>query len=169
MSQAQVRVLERIATGAPLADVLSELVHLIESQLGGVHCACVLTDQTSGTTRLVAAPSLSEQQRATFQSAGPGTLVELGWVRLPVSSRDGTEVGALVVRGFGDAEMSDADRRLLEGATHIFGIAIERESAEHQLRDTNELLRALIDTAPIGIIAIHPSGHVILWNAAAEE
>jgi len=40
----QRRVLERIANGAPLQEILETLVGLIEEQAHGMHCAVLLAD-----------------------------------------------------------------------------------------------------------------------------
>jgi PAS domain S-box-containing protein len=55
---AQHRVLEMIATGRSLADVLESLVHLVESQADGMLCSVVLLDEDGATIRHGAAPSL---------------------------------------------------------------------------------------------------------------
>lgn len=45
----------------------------------------------------------------------------------------------------------------------------EREQFERRLRETNEQLRAFIDSAPVGIAAIDAAGIVTHWNPAAER
>jgi two-component system, cell cycle sensor histidine kinase and response regulator CckA len=170
LSRAQVLVLEMIASRAPLTDVLAQVALLLESQLPGLRCACLLRDPATGAMRVAAAPSLSANERAPFEDSSID-LTDIApasrW--FPVLSRDGTVLGALVAQGIESATIAETDRRLLDGASHIFGIAVEREQSELRLRETNELLGALIDTAPIGITAVDPAGNVLLWNAAAEE
>jgi PAS domain S-box-containing protein len=51
------RVLERIATGAPLEDVLMTLVKLVEEQAGGMRCGVLLADATQTRLHFIAAPS----------------------------------------------------------------------------------------------------------------
>ncbi len=45
----------------------------------------------------------------------------------------------------------------------------QREAALAALYETNETLRALVQSSPLAIIAIDRDGHVTLWNPAAEQ
>jgi len=56
----QRRVLERIANGAPLGEILETLVRLIEAQAAGMRCAVLLVDAQQQRLRFAAAPSLPE-------------------------------------------------------------------------------------------------------------
>ncbi len=55
---AQHRVLEMIATGMPLPDVLMNLARLVEEQADGTQCSILLLDEDGVTVRHGAAPSL---------------------------------------------------------------------------------------------------------------
>ena len=57
----QHQVLEMIATGAPLAQVLTLLAHLIEDQCEGTVCSVVLLDTDGVHLRLGAAPNLPDE------------------------------------------------------------------------------------------------------------
>jgi PAS domain S-box-containing protein len=54
----QLALLEKIACGAPLAELLEDVVRLIEAQGGGMLCSILLVDFPHGVVRPVAAPSL---------------------------------------------------------------------------------------------------------------
>ncbi|ESY68165.1 MULTISPECIES: EAL domain-containing protein [Mesorhizobium] len=56
----QAQILEMIATGAPLDDVLERLMHLMESQLTGILGSVLLLDKEGRHLRHGAAPSLAE-------------------------------------------------------------------------------------------------------------
>jgi PAS domain S-box-containing protein len=60
----QRRVLERIATGVPLAETLNTLVRLIEEQAEGMRCAVLLVDSAQQSLSFVAAPSIPEDYKA---------------------------------------------------------------------------------------------------------
>ncbi len=45
----------------------------------------------------------------------------------------------------------------------------ERSRFEEQLRQSNQELRALVDSAPVGIIGLDAAGHVARWNKSAER
>ena len=81
----QHQVLEMIATGAPLAQVLTLLVHVIEDQCEGMRCQALLLDADGSHVRLGAAPSLPEEFSRRFdgQPVGPrigacGTVMQTG-------------------------------------------------------------------------------------------
>ncbi|MFA6473086.1 MAG: PAS domain S-box protein, partial [Candidatus Latescibacterota bacterium] len=45
----------------------------------------------------------------------------------------------------------------------------EHKQAEKALQESNEILRALVNSSPLAIIALDPDGHVTQWNPAAER
>src|ERR1700676_1081636 len=61
--ESQRRVLERIACGAPLEEILETLVHLIEGQSDGMLCAVLLADAGQQRLHFVAAPSIPEDYK----------------------------------------------------------------------------------------------------------
>jgi PAS domain S-box-containing protein len=81
----QRQVLEMIATGAPLAQVLTLLVHVIEDQCEGMVCSLLLVDTDGVHVRLGAAPNLPDElsRRIDGQPMGPrvgscGTVMQVG-------------------------------------------------------------------------------------------
>jgi len=68
------QVLELIATGAPLQQVLTRLVHVIEDQCEGMPCSVLLLDADGAHVRLGAAPTLPEDfaRRVDGQPVGSG-------------------------------------------------------------------------------------------------
>ncbi|WP_181885596.1 bifunctional diguanylate cyclase/phosphodiesterase [Trinickia dinghuensis] len=73
MRAEQNRVLEMIATSTPLEDVLSALMHLLESQIPDSACAVMLRDEDGQHLRVGAAPSLPAafSQLANGWTIGP--------------------------------------------------------------------------------------------------
>ena len=65
--ESQRRVLERIATSAPLEEVLVTLVGLIEDQVADMRCAVLLADATQTRLRFAAAPSLSDDLKSGME------------------------------------------------------------------------------------------------------
>ena len=70
---AQRQALELIATGSPLADVLSRLVLLIEQVADGMLCSVLLLDDDGVTMRHGAAPSLPEDYVRAIDGARVGS------------------------------------------------------------------------------------------------
>ncbi len=76
---------------------------------------------------------------------------------------------------------SDEDRKMLERSLELTsqeliernrrlrGELIERSRAEEELRETNYMLRAVVETSPLAIITLDREGHVRFWNVGAER
>ena len=89
----QRRVLERIANGAPLREILKTLVRLIEEQAHGMRCAVLLADTQQQRLRFAAAPSIPEDYKAgidPFLRIAPemGSCGTAAFLREPVYTRD---------------------------------------------------------------------------------
>lgn len=56
----QAQILEKIAMSAPLDDVLNDLVHLVERQLGGIYCSILLLESDGLHLKHAAGPNLDE-------------------------------------------------------------------------------------------------------------
>jgi len=89
----QRRVLERIANGAPLPEILETLVGLIEEQAHGMRCAVLLADARQQRLRFAAAPSIPEDYKAgidPFLRIAPemGSCGTAAFLREPVYTQD---------------------------------------------------------------------------------
>lgn len=96
--ESQRRVLERIASGAPLVETFNTLIRLIEEQAEGMRCAVLLADSAQQSLSFVAAPSIPEDYKAAIvpylriapNMASCGTAA---FLREPVYTEDtGTDV-----------------------------------------------------------------------------
>jgi signal transduction histidine kinase len=179
----QKQVLELLARGVPLADVLASLVRLIEDQSEGILGSVLVRRLGEDTFYLGVGPSLPESYVAVLAQAptvppylGPcGRAAHLGedvatpdigsderwpeeWRQVaseiglrtcysaPIFASDGTVLGSFAAyrREYRDPEA--LDRQLLEMATHLAGIAIERKAAEEEIRRLNaELERRVVE------------------------
>jgi PAS domain S-box-containing protein len=91
----QRRVLERIATGAPLEDVLALLIRLIEEQAGDMRCAILLADDAQTRLRFVAAPHVPADYRRGIEpylliAPDMGSCGTAAYLKQPVYTRDTT-------------------------------------------------------------------------------
>src|SRR2546425_13010106 len=89
----QRRVLERIANGAPLHQILETLVKLIEEQAHGMRCAVLLADARQQRLSFAAAPSIPEDYKAgidSFLRIAPemGSCGTAAFLRKPVYTQD---------------------------------------------------------------------------------
>ena len=89
----QRRVLERIANGTPLHEILETLVKLIEEQADGMRCAVLLADARQQRLSFAAAPSIPEDYKAgidSFLRIAPemGSCGTAAFLRKPVYTQD---------------------------------------------------------------------------------
>jgi signal transduction histidine kinase len=89
----QRRVLERIASGAPLCEILETLVRLIEEQADGMRCAVLLADTAQERLRFAAAPHIPDDYQAgidPFLRIAPnmGSCGTAAFLRKPVYTKD---------------------------------------------------------------------------------
>jgi PAS domain S-box-containing protein len=91
--ESQRRVLERIASGAPLAETFNTLIRLIEEQAEGMRCAVLLADAAQQSLSFVAAPSIPEDYKtgiAPYLRIAPnmGSCGTAAFLREPVFTED---------------------------------------------------------------------------------
>lgn len=89
----QRRILDRIASGARLADTLNTLVELVEEQANGMRCAVLLADSAGRRLRFVAAPNVPADYKAGIEPylcIGPnmGSCGTAAFLRKPVHTKD---------------------------------------------------------------------------------
>lgn len=161
--------LEMIAAGAPLRDVLTGIINLIESQSEGMLCSILLLGDDGLHVRHGAAPSLPEEYVKAIDGApiGPragscGTAMYRGeqvivtdilrdplWAdyralaqafRLracwstPILSHKAKVLGSFAMYYHQPRSPNRHELRLTRVATHVAGIAIERQQSEDALR-----------------------------------
>jgi diguanylate cyclase (GGDEF)-like protein/PAS domain S-box-containing protein len=184
LREGQAQILEMIATGAPLADVLERLVLLMESQLKGIIGAVLLLDEMTARLRYGAAPSLPEAYAKAVDGLPVGAkagssgaaahrreavvvadvttsplwedhkalAIEHGirssW-STPIRSHQGAILGVFTAYSKKPREPTDAETNLINVATHIAGIAIERKLAEDRIQfmATHDVLTGLPNRA----------------------
>src|SRR5215472_12389681 len=178
-SESVLNILKLMIGGSPLAEVLTIIAQLVESQGEGTLCTIWLPDDDGSQLRCAAAPSLpgfSAHVGPTFvgpKGASCGTAVyrrepvyvpdilndprwddyrELFapyrirsvWSR-PLFTAEGKVLGTFAIL-YREARSPDAtDLQLIENASHIAGIAIERHSNEEALRLERDRLRLLLE------------------------
>jgi PAS domain S-box-containing protein len=61
------------------------------------------------------------------------------------------------------------ERRIMEIASHLAGIAIERSRNLEALAQSTRLLQQVLETLPVGVWVIGPSGRIVYGNAAGQQ
>jgi PAS domain S-box-containing protein len=198
------RLLEMIATGAPLEEILNGLCLVIEDYRRGTLASILLLRQDALHLDSVAGPSLPKGWREEMEKLpiGPcagscGTAAYRGsavivsdiatdplwnvpehraaalshglrasWSN-PILSADGTVLGTFCIYGREPRSPSSEDLSIIEKATHLARVAIERDRAEAAVRTSEEKYRDLINASPDAICVIDADGKCVLVNPAA--
>jgi PAS domain S-box-containing protein len=88
---------------------------------------------------------------------------------VPILGVDGTACGTFALY-YGEPRSPTTDQlTLIERASHIAAIAIQRQRVERDLRASEAELRAMFDSAAIGIALVDAGGHPIKVNHALER
>ena len=165
---AQNDVLELVASGAPLADVLELLVRTLEREADGARASIWLLDRATGRLVHGAAPSLDRAYTVAISTTEPGgdarscvtaplrgqdvvstdverdprwaanrELARQQGIRAcwssPILSSDREVLGTLALHYAEPRGPSERERSLVHSATHLAGIAIERQRADERL------------------------------------
>src|SRR5436190_7566900 len=187
----QSRVLEMIAADAPLADVLTSLVLLMEGQAEGLRCSILLLNRDGKRVRHGAAPNLPEAYVKAVDGApiGPrngscGTAMftrrpvvvtdvmkdplwtdyrELAQIcglgacwSTPILSAQGEVLGSFAMYRQEKRGPQPEEMRLTEIATHIAGIAIDRQRQQEILRERDARINLAAESADLAFWILYP-------------
>ena len=184
-------VLEMIAADAPLADVLTSLVLLMEGQAEGLRCSILLLNRDGKHVRHGAAPNLPEAYVKEVNGApiGPrngscGTamyrrrpvvvsdvmtdplwadyreLAKICGLRAcwstPILSAQGDVLGSFAMYRQENRGPVPEENRLTQIATHIAGIAIERQRQQEILREREARINLAAESAELAFWILYP-------------
>src|SRR5436305_2141498 len=187
----QGRILEMIAASAPLADILTRIVLLMEAQSGGRRCSILLLSNDCKHVRHGAAPNLPEAYVKAVDGLpiGPrvgscGTAMYLKRPVLvtdvltdplwsdyrdlakscglracwstPIISSHGDVLGSFAMYRQEPRGPNAEETRLTEIATHIAGIAIERQQDHSMLREREARISLAAESADLAFWSLYP-------------
>jgi PAS domain S-box-containing protein len=197
-------VMEKIATGAQLPEILDAIALSIETQSSGIFCSVLLMDADGKRLRHGGAPRLPDEFNRAIDggfigpSAGscgtaayrkqPVIVADISndplWSEyrdialkhglqacwsMPILSVGGGVLGTFAMYYCEPREPKQMDFNLLDRATHLTKIAIERKQTEQALqleRDTNA---RIMETSPVGIAFVNEEGNITFANRRAED
>jgi PAS domain S-box-containing protein len=184
-------VLEMIAASAPLVDILTRLVLLMEAQADEMLCSILVLSADGVHVKHGAAPSLPEAYVKAVNGApiGPrngscGTAMYLKrpvvvtdvmtdplWANYrhlaeicgllacwstPILSSQGDVLGSFAMYRQERRGPNAKETRLTEVATHIAGIAIERQRVQEALRERDARINLAAESADLAFWVIYP-------------
>jgi len=200
------RLLEMIATGVPLSEILNALCLIIEEYRPGTLASILLLRSDGVHLDSVAGPSLPKGWRREMEKLpiGPcagscGTAAYRGsavivsdiatdplwdvpehraaalshglrasWSN-PILSSKGKVLGTFCIYERETRSPSAHDLELIEKATYVARVAIERDRAEADLRTSEQKYRDLIDASPDAICVLDADSKYVLVNPAGVE
>ena len=187
----QSHVLEMIAASAPLADVLTSLVLLMEGQGDGLRCSILLLSDDGKHIRHGAAPNLPEAYVkavdglpigprvgscgtamylrkpvvvtdvltdplwSDYRALAEGCGLRACW-STPILSAQGEVLGSFAMYHRETRGPHPDEMRLTEIATHIAGIAIERQRALESLREREARISLAAESADLAFWVLYP-------------
>jgi len=203
-AEAVLDALKMILIGAPLNEVLTTIVRLIEAHGVGMFCSIFLLDEDGLHLRYAAAPNLPEAYRAGTDGAciGPhsgscGTaaysrqpvfvsdiLSDPKWAGYreiarqsglraswssPILSHDNTVLGTFCIY-YRDVRSPGPDEvQLIDYASRIAGIAIERDRSQSALQQAYRELRQVIDFLPQHVVVLDAEGNLLQSNRMMDD
>jgi PAS domain S-box-containing protein len=189
------RVLERIASGAPLGEILETLVRLVEEQAQGMRCAVLLVDVEQQRLRFAAAPNIPTDYKAgidPFLRIAPnmGACGTAAFLRKPVYTKD-TGIDALWedcrdiavrngLRAIWSTPIISDDNGVLGTFAMYYGeprlpstdhiqlidMATQMARVAIEARRDEELLRTIFKSAPSGMAITDLAGNIVRVNPA---
>ncbi len=169
------RLLEMVASGGPLKDVLFALCRFVEDTAAGCKCGIYLIDWSGPKFRTGAAPSMPAKviaedlesdllwQQSAIRPLALGHGLRAQW-STPICSRDGSVLGTFAIFQHHPARPSPIQLDLIAQVTHIASIAIERALAEETLERSERELKLIIDTIPAMAWSARPDGSGEFFN-----
>jgi PAS domain S-box-containing protein len=88
---------------------------------------------------------------------------------VPITSTSGAVLGTFANYYRERREPSADDHRIVEIASHLAGIAIERSRDVEALAQSTRLLQQVLETLPVGVWVVGPSGRIVYGNAAGQQ
>jgi two-component system cell cycle sensor histidine kinase/response regulator CckA len=205
LAAGQSRLLERIASGEGLEEILDVILRFAEEQGTGFAASLMLLDRSGEQLRLVSAPSLPTEylKAVPVVPVGPahGTCGTAAYRRAPVSVRDiaadplwdwpareaaltaglracwsvpiastsGDVLGTFANYYTECRDPSPEDVRIVEIASQLARIAVERSRNLEALGQSTRLLQQVLETLPVGVWVVGPSGRIVYGNAAGQQ
>ncbi len=196
----QNHILELIATGVSLQEVLITLAQSIEVRLHQVFCSIMLLDESQTKLHLTVGSSLPEKYTQALADGVPvgadmgscGTAAytketvivsdianDVKWVKYrdlalphnlkacwsaPILGSQGNVLGTFALYYSTPRIPQPSEQQLIESASHLAGVAIEKYRSEQALQQSEYLLRLMTETIPQQVWTALPNGELDYYN-----
>ena len=113
-------------------------------------------------------PTLLREKELRERAAQNGIWgpVPLIWLGVPLMAED-TVIGVMALQSYSDAYLfNDQDLQVLSAVSHQIAIAIDRKRSRDELQESEERLRAILESSPDPIVVYDLKGHPRYLNPA---
>jgi two-component system NarL family sensor kinase len=152
----------RLMAGPHLPDTWRQAVGVIPSTATACGAAVTRREQ------VVCADMLSDPLYRDYREAARATGLRAVW-STPFLSKDRRALGTFAVYSKHPGGPTETNQRLVERATDLASIAVERHQTEEGLRDSERLLRLVVEALPVGVAVVDRRGNIILSNPASRR
>lgn len=154
----QKQILEVISNDRDLEETLLLLLQAIEDQLGDRHLAIALLDKKGQ-------PILEVKSYQKNKSKGKKGKSK----STPILSSQKKILGFFIIEDTPTQISTLEERQLMQFASHIAGIAIERKQTGADLELAETKYRGIFENSPVGIFQTSPDGHYLNANSALAQ
>jgi two-component system, NarL family, sensor kinase len=152
----------RLMAGPGLPVVWRQAVSVVP--VTATACGAAVTRREQTVSPDILTDPLYRDFRATALAAG----IRAVW-STPFFSKDRRALGTFAVYSQIAEPPTETNLRLVERATYLASIAVERHQAEEGLRESERLLRLVLDALPVGVAVVDRSGDIVLSNPALQR
>ena len=152
----------RLMAGPNLPEMWRQAVRVIPT--GTTSCGAAVTRRE----QIVSPDMLSDPLFRGYREAAHAAGLRAVW-STPFLSTDRRALGTFAVYSEHTGGPTDTNQRLVERATYLASIAVERQQTEEGLRDSERLLRLVLEALPVGVTVVDRRGDIILSNPASRR
>jgi len=152
----------RLIAGPNLPQIWCHAVRVIPAT--ATACGAAVTRREQIVSPDMVTDPLYRDYREAAQAAG----LRAVW-STPFLAKDRRALGTFAVYSEHPGTPTETNQRLVERATYLASIAVERHQTEERLRDSERLLRLVVDALPVGVAVVDRRGDIILSNPASRR
>jgi signal transduction histidine kinase len=152
----------RLIAGPSLPQIWCRAVRVIPTTATACGAAVTRREQ------IVSADMLSDPLYRDYREAAQAAGLRAVW-STPFLAKDRRALGTFAVYSERLGGPTETNQRLVERATYLAAIAVERHQTEEGLRESERLLRQVVDALPVGVAVVDRRGDIILSNPASRR
>jgi PAS domain S-box-containing protein len=155
----------RMASSPSLPPEYMEVVKLVPAGPGDGSCGAAMHRRAPVAVGDIATDPLWD---GPWREAALAAGLRSCW-SVPIYSTSGVVLGTFANYYKERRDPSPEDVRIVEIATHLAGIAIQRSRDLEAVGHSTRVLRQVLETLPVGVWVVGPTGRIVYGNAAGQQ